>query len=175
MFNIVSEFIKPSNVVAFDDRSSRLFMVHIVCFKCSQRVLYSYRKEDQDGDGEPDPQPIPGSFSGRVPQIVELVTVSSNVIWILPSHWIYATNLICQISWLCWNSQCKHYILALVQRNQIGCAQKPFTVVWVRNFIKWNLIAGHRTPHYRKTKENGGKYQRNVVSQRGCPFHGRKG
>ena len=55
-------------------------MVHIVCFKRSQRVLYSYRKEDQDGDGEPDPQPIPGSFSGRVPQIVELVTVSSNVI-----------------------------------------------------------------------------------------------
>ena len=40
--------------------------------------MYSYpRKEDQDGDGEPDPQPIPGSFSGKVPQIVELVTVSS--------------------------------------------------------------------------------------------------
>ncbi|KAJ7339348.1 hypothetical protein OS493_005742 [Desmophyllum pertusum] len=38
----------------------------------SQRVLYSYRREDQDG--EPDPQPIPGSYNGRVPQIVELVT-----------------------------------------------------------------------------------------------------
>jgi len=46
-------------------------------------VLYAYRKEDRDGDGEPDPQPIPGSFSGRVPQIVELVTVSSNVVGVL--------------------------------------------------------------------------------------------
>lgn len=42
-------------------------------------------------------------------------------------------------------------------------------------FYKVEFTAGHRTPHYRKTEENGGKYQRNVVSQRGCPFRGRKG
>lgn len=40
----------------------------------SQRVLYAYRKDDDQDDGEPSPLPIPGSFSGRVPQIVELAT-----------------------------------------------------------------------------------------------------
>jgi len=41
----------------------------------SQRVLYANRRESAvDKDGEPEPMPIPGTFSGRVPQIIELVT-----------------------------------------------------------------------------------------------------
>ncbi|XP_068695850.1 uncharacterized protein [Montipora foliosa] len=39
-----------------------------------QRVLYSYQRSQQDEDGEPEPIPIPGTFSGRIPQIVELVS-----------------------------------------------------------------------------------------------------
>lgn len=78
-----------ANVVAFEECSFLSQLWYIVCLKCSQRVLYSYRKEDNDGDGEPDPQPIPGSFSGRVPQIVELVTVSSNRVGVLSSHSLY--------------------------------------------------------------------------------------
>ena len=69
-------------------RALTLLPWYIACFnkfQCfnSQRVLYAYRREDRDGDGEPDPQPIPGSFSGKVPQIVELVTVSSNEVGVL--------------------------------------------------------------------------------------------
>ena len=42
-------------------------------------MLYAHRRESAVGaDGEPVPLPIPGSFSGKVPQIIELVTVSSS-------------------------------------------------------------------------------------------------
>lgn len=40
----------------------------------TQRVLYAYQRNQVDEDGEPEPIPIPGSFNGRIPQIVELVT-----------------------------------------------------------------------------------------------------
>jgi len=46
-------------------------------FSSSQRVLYAYQRNQVDEDGEPEPIPIPGSFNGRIPQIVELVTVGS--------------------------------------------------------------------------------------------------
>lgn len=52
----------------------------IHCAFSSQRVLHAHRRESQaaNQDGETVPIPIPGSFSGRVPQIIELVTVSCN-------------------------------------------------------------------------------------------------
>lgn len=37
-------------------------------------MLYAYQRNQVDEDGEPEPIPIPGSFNGRIPQIVELVT-----------------------------------------------------------------------------------------------------
>ena len=56
-----------------------LLVFFFLSFIFSQRVLYANRRESAvDKDGEPEPMPIPGTFSGRVPQIIELVTVSSN-------------------------------------------------------------------------------------------------
>ena len=66
----------------------------------------------------------------------------------------------------------KHYLLALVHRNQVRCAQKTFMVVHMRTFIRWNLIVGHRTPQ-NKTKRQ--THQCRNLSQRGCSFHCHKG
>ena len=115
-----------------------VFWWHIVCFKCSQRVLYAYRKEDHDGDGEPDPQPIPGSFSGRVPQIVELVTVSSNGEFF--SYTEYALRTLIG----------QNYLVGIHRQNiiylhRIGNAQKQFTVVYMRTFIRGHWGSTHTT------------------------------
>ena len=57
---------------------SRWVPLYSLCFISSQRVLHAHRRESQaaNQDGETVPIPIPGTFSGRVPQIIELVTVS---------------------------------------------------------------------------------------------------
>lgn len=112
-------------------------------------MLYAYRKEDNDGDGEPDPQPIPGSFSGRVPQIVELVTVSSNGEFL--SFTEYALRTYVKITFL---DPTEHYILTLVHRNRIGNAQKPFTTVYMRTFIRGHRGSTHHRMIAKKTPAN---------------------
>ena len=72
------------------------------------------------------------------------------------------------------NSHCKHYILALVHRNQIGCAVKPVYGGAHENLYKVKFNCGSLSSALSQNKTKG-KYRSVVVSQRFCPFRGRKG